>query len=55
MNDSEISKSPCTVYQDLQKLLAEYACVCDAVDHNAPAGCSNPKCFNFKSLLKILE
>lgn len=23
--------------------------VCDAVTHNSPKGCKNPKCFNFRS------
>jgi hypothetical protein len=31
------------------------AWVCDAVDHNAPEGCSNPKCFKFKHLLPVID
>jgi hypothetical protein len=55
MNDSEYQKLPKGhwLFQDLKELQTSGAWVCDAVDHNAPEGCSNPKCLKFKSLLLL--
>ncbi len=41
------------LYRDLKNCLDDGICVCDAVDHNAPDGCSNPNYFKFKFNIKM--
>jgi len=43
------------VHQDLEELLRNGAWTCEAVDHDSPEGCSNPKCMRFKNLLPVID
>jgi hypothetical protein len=43
------------LYQSLKDSLDSGAWVCDAVDHNAADGCSNPNCLKSKSLIRIID
>jgi hypothetical protein len=49
------TKARHAMQQDLKQLLDSGAWTCEAVDHNAPDGCSNPKCLKFKSLLIVVD
>ena len=42
-------------FQDLEELQRAGAWTCEAVDHDSPEGCSNPKCIRFKYLLPVID
>jgi hypothetical protein len=42
-------------FQDLEELQRARAWTCEAVDHDSPEGCSNPKCIKFKHLLAVID
>lgn len=42
-------------FQDLEEVLRAGAWTCEAVDHDSPDGCSNPKCIKFKKLLPLID